>query len=92
MTSKDITVEVPTPAGITVNVSEIVPYEYAEGYTVTARITHAGSSTPVEETGKTVTVLPGDDVLIIVTNTFTPEPYFKARDGAENVFAGSAAP
>lgn len=83
-TSKPITVTI-AETDITVNVAEIVPYAYSEAYTVSAAITHANGTTETQ-TGKEITVKPGDTVVITVTNTFVPDSYFKARSEAENVF------
>ncbi len=58
-----------------VNVSEIVPMGYSKGYYVTACVT-AADGTVTDPAGAAVTVKPGDDVLITVTNIFEGSGYF----------------
>jgi len=75
-----------TTATMTLNVSEVVPMEYAAGYTVSTEIKPAGGSTSTVVNGRQITVKPGDTVEITVTNTFEHKPFFKAWNWVQNKF------
>ena len=65
-------------------ISEIIPMDY-DGTKVTITVTNeAGSIATVS--GDTVTIHPGDDVTIVVENTFAPTGYFKGKDFVRNLF------
>ena len=66
-----------------ITISEIIPMDYATGFTVS--ITNQGGS-KATLSGKTVTIHPGDDVTITVENTFAPTEYFKGKDFVKNIF------
>ena len=72
-----------TGSSLGIDVSEIVRMEFLPGYTVTV-VNETGSVASVS--ARTVTVHPGDEVTIVVHNTFKREPYFKARDQIRNKF------
>jgi len=90
-TSGIMSVDIPV-AGAVVNISETVPMEFDPNYAVSFNVTHAdGTAGPANAPapGGAVTLMPGDTVAITVTNTYTPKPFFKAWDWAENRFAGA---
>lgn len=69
----------------TVEIKEIVPMEYSAGYTVSSAIQHA-DGTQETRPGRQLTLLPGDDVTVTVTNTFEHKAYFKDRAFKDNRF------
>ncbi|MCL1895350.1 MAG: hypothetical protein FWG03_02250 [Clostridiales bacterium] len=70
-------------------VTETVPMEFSENYAVTAFITHKDGATSTQN-GRTISLQSGDDVLITVTNTFEPKPYFKGWTWLSNIFQNGA--
>ena len=67
-----------------IDVSEIIPMDYAKDFTVLVRDNAKGTTLGGPST--TVKVLPGDDITIIVENTFAPTGYFKGKDFVKNLF------
>lgn len=76
-----------TTTTASVTVSETVPMEFSAGFTVSASITHADGTTGTQS-GRQITISPGDSVVITVTNTYTPKPFFKGWNYIENLFYG----
>lgn len=72
---------------ITFYVDETVPMEFALD-SITYTINNGESLTYNPEEGITMTV--GDDIAILVTNTYEGEAYFKDRDEEENTFTSSS--
>ena len=71
----------------TLEITEVVPMNYAKQYVVS--VTNEEGSTAVlseVENIFTVTVKPGDKVTITVENTFSQTGYFKDKDSVKNVF------
>ena len=66
-----------------ITISEIIPMDYATGFTIS--IANQSGSTATFS-GRTVTIHPGDDVTITVENTFAPTEYFKGKDFVKNIF------
>ena len=79
-----------TPS-VSVTVTEIVPMEFAVGYTVSALITHWDGTSDIQ-TGSIITFQQGDDVLITVMNTFTPKSFFKGWTWIHNIFENELTP
>lgn len=69
----------------TVDIVEIVPMEYSGLYTVSSEIHHA-DGTQETKPGRQLTLLPGDEVTVTVTNTFEHKAYFKDRGFVDNRF------
>lgn len=60
-----------TASSVTVEVSEIVPAGFDSAYTVSSFVTHENGSTS-RQSGRSLTVLPSDTVLVTVTNYPAP--------------------
>lgn len=81
----------------TVDIREIIPMEYdltdisitdtGKG-TQEPKLTLTRDSSGKKITGGTLTMYPGNRILITVTNTFQHEGYFKGRTSVKNVFQG----
>ena len=70
----------------TINVSELIPMDYDDDFTLSVIDNKDSSETETPITGKAVTVNLGDDITIVVKNTFTPTGFFKAKDFVKNIF------
>ena len=82
-TSSALTFDMGSATSKAIKVSEIIPMDY-DGTKVKVSVTNqAGTATL---SGDTVTIHPGDDVTIVVENTFAPMGYFKAKDFVKNIF------
>lgn len=78
----------------TVNISEIVPMEFS---LKDIQVTNNGTGSPPQfnlthgpdgaVTGGTLTVYPGNDILVTVTNRYGGQGYFKSRTQENNTFA-----
>ena len=67
-----------------IDVSEIIPMDYATNFTV--RVENQPGSSATLKDGTKVEVHPGDNVMIVVENTFAPTGYFKGKDFVMNLF------
>ena len=67
-----------------IDISEIIPMDYATGFTLSVINNKDDSVTPVS--GSTFTIQSGDDITIEVENTFAPTGYFKGKDFVKNLF------
>ena len=84
--TKDMLLEM-TQSTMTVNVSELKIMEFDDNYAVRAEISHAdGTSSTVYE--DQIVINKGDDVTIIVTNTFEHSLFFKDWAAVTNTFNG----
>ena len=68
----------------TIDVSELIPMDYDSDFTLSVIDNKDSSETPI--TGKAITVSLGDDITIVVKNTFAPTGFFKAKDFVRNLF------
>ena len=68
----------------TVEISEIIPMDYDTDFKVRVIDNEDASETSVS--GNKVIVQPGDDITIVVENTFAPAGYFKGKDFVRNIF------
>ena len=68
----------------TINISEVIPMDYDDTFVVTVINNQAESKAEVN--GNIVTIHPGDDVTIVVKNTFAPTGFFKGKDFVKNLF------
>lgn len=68
-----------------INISEVVPMEFAKEYTVTTLIKHFDGTTETF-TDQNITIKPGDEVTITISNTYQPASYFKDRKYMNNNF------
>jgi hypothetical protein len=66
-------------------VTEIVPMEFSEDYAISALITREDETIEIPP-GDPIIINPGDEVLITVTNKYTPKPFFKGQDWLRNIF------
>ena len=83
-TSGELTLDMKGVTSRDIKISEITPMDYAAGFTLSVIDNADNSVTPVS--GSTVTINLGDDVTIVVENTFEPTGYFKAKDFVKNIF------
>ena len=67
-----------------IDINEIIPMDYDSGFTVSIINNKDKSETPVG--GNTVNIQPGDDITIVVENTFAPTGFFKGKDFVRNLF------
>ena len=82
--SKAITLDMSSDPSKTINVSELIPMDYDSDFTLSVIDNKDSSETPI--TGKAITVSLGDDITIVVKNTFAPTGFFKAKDFVKNIF------
>ena len=83
-TSSELILDMGSATSKDIKVSEIIPMDYDDAL-VTVKVTNqSGSSATVS--GDTVTIHPGDNVTIVVENTFAPTGYFKGKDFVKNLF------
>ncbi|MCB6611409.1 DUF7604 domain-containing protein [[Clostridium] symbiosum] len=70
----------------TFEITESVPMEYTQAAML--RITDAKTGDPIEDSEGTVTVKPGDDLLVEVYNTYGHKPYFHSWNTVTNYTTG----
>ena len=70
----------------TFEITESVPMEYTQAAKL--RITDAKTGDPIEDSEGTVTVKPGDDLLVEVYNTYGHKPYFHSWNTVTNYTTG----